>query len=536
MSRCTSPCPRLSNPSNSVGAVTTRPWRDVDADLFRFTTTDLRDLHIALMAAFERAAVLAPVLNLEAIRLALSEVHWDEPIEDERLLQALRSLVDWRLLDVTQDHSAHYATPEEFERRNLQWSLTPRGDAAVTGVQAALDSLRHVAGLQPAVLDRIGDDLVELVAYLGRPADDASDVDIHFRLAGIEGHLAGLVVNVRQFNRALQSIVGQDSDNETFADVKLRTVTYLKEFVDGVERPRRRIRLGIETLRPDSPALFDRAVRGARLAPATEDDPATAWIAERQRRWEALESWFAPYPAARPRVAGMVDLARTAINQLLRVLERRHAERRRSASLADDFRALAALFSQAPTSDDAHRLFDAAFGLRPARHAHLPNVEGTARRPHDAWGAIEPVAVAPSLRTTGSVTNRGRPRPVPDPTAHRAVRLLAEAERLADHQRVVSALATDGSVRLSTLAELGDAEFAELFGLLSQALDAGPSSDGRCRAQSVDGRVEIILGDASGHARLTTAAGTMTAPDFTVEITVASAPALIRRPGVRHHG
>jgi hypothetical protein len=127
------------------------------------------------------------------------------------------------------------------------------------------------------------------------------------------------------------------------------------------ERPRRRIRLGIETLRPETPALFDRAVRGARLPPATEDDPATAWIAERQRRWEALESWFAPYPAARPRVG------------------------------------------------------------RDGR----PGSNG------DRWGAVEPVA-----------------------------------------------LATDGSVRLSSLAELGDAEFAELFGLLSRCWrwDHGPSA------------------------------------------------------------
>jgi hypothetical protein len=33
-----------------------RVWRSIDADLFRFTTTDLREQHLALMAAFEEAA------------------------------------------------------------------------------------------------------------------------------------------------------------------------------------------------------------------------------------------------------------------------------------------------------------------------------------------------------------------------------------------------------------------------------------------------------------------------------------------------
>jgi hypothetical protein len=40
----------------------------VDADLFRFTTTDLQDLHLAIMTAFEEAAVLAPSLGLDEVR------------------------------------------------------------------------------------------------------------------------------------------------------------------------------------------------------------------------------------------------------------------------------------------------------------------------------------------------------------------------------------------------------------------------------------------------------------------------------------
>src|SRR5436305_15258019 len=101
-----------------------RVWRGVDQDLFRFTTTDLRDLHVALMAAFEDAAVLAPALNLEQVRAALVGSGWDEPVSDEAVHRALDSLVGWRLLEVTQDHGARYATPEEFERKNLTWSLT----------------------------------------------------------------------------------------------------------------------------------------------------------------------------------------------------------------------------------------------------------------------------------------------------------------------------------------------------------------------------------------------------------------------------
>jgi hypothetical protein len=108
-----------------------RPWRTLDADLLRFTTTDLRELHLAIMTAFEESAVLAPALNLDQVRSSVAAVGWDDPIEDDVLHRAMAALTGWGLLEATQDHSARYATPEEFERKNLQWSLTPRGEAAI---------------------------------------------------------------------------------------------------------------------------------------------------------------------------------------------------------------------------------------------------------------------------------------------------------------------------------------------------------------------------------------------------------------------
>ena len=43
-------------------------------NLFRFTVTDLRELHIALMTAFEETAVLVPALNFDQVRSALAAV------------------------------------------------------------------------------------------------------------------------------------------------------------------------------------------------------------------------------------------------------------------------------------------------------------------------------------------------------------------------------------------------------------------------------------------------------------------------------
>jgi len=500
-----------------------RPWRDLDADLFRFTATDLRELYVAVMTAFERSGVLAPTLNLDGVREALRAVGWDEPVSDDQLVAALGSLTGWGLLEVSQDHTATYATPEDFERRNLQWSLAPKGEAAVAGMLAALDSLRHAVSLQPAVLDAIGDALVEVAALLDQPTDPKVDAQLHLRLAEVEAHLAGLVTSVRQFNTQLQRLVrastADGSAAELFLDVKRRTVTYLEEFVEGVDRPRRRVERAVRDLEDRTALLFDRAVRGANLAPVAGDDPAPTWIAERQRRWEALGSWFAPAGDEPAQVAGLLRVAQAAIVELLRVLERRWDERRRSASVASDLRALARLFRDAPSDDDAHRLFQAAFGLWPSRHAHLMPVDAEPRQVRRAWGEAEAVEVAPSLRTTGTVQQRGRSKPVASTERWRAERLRAQAAELVAHQRVRAAIETGGRVDLRTVGALEPDAFRELLGLLAHALDAPAAGDGTRRALSSDGRVEIVLWPSDGRtARLRTTDGTLTAPNFGISV------------------
>ncbi|HVM01511.1 MAG TPA: TIGR02677 family protein [Acidimicrobiales bacterium] len=510
-----------------------RPWRVVDAELFRFTTTELHDLHVAVMAAFEQAAVLAPALNLDQVRTALAAGGWDEPTDDDTLQRALASLVGWGLLDATQDHAARYGTPEEFERKNLQWSLTPRGEAAVAGVLHALDSLRHAVGLQTAVLDAIGDGLADLAELAtAHPRTLAGDAKVHIQLAQVEGHLDALVRSVRSFNGHLQRLMREDgTDDEVFADAKRATVNYLDEYVQGVDRPQRRLAAGIERVEALGLAtVFDRALAGANLAPVAGADPGPAWLAERGRHWQALRAWFAPAGAAggdgtaveRPRIDGLLDVARTAIVELLRVLERRLSHRRRSASVADDFRALARLFVAAPGDAEAHRLFAAAFGLWPARHAHPAPLDGEGRAPTTSWLEADPVDVAPSLRTTGDLQQRGRPRPVSDPSYYRAARQRDQAAALAAHDEVREALATRGRVRLSAFDRLPPAAFAELLALLAAGLDAPLGTDGTRRALSADGRVEVVLEDPGDGraARLSTDDGVLHGPDLLVSITV----------------
>jgi uncharacterized protein (TIGR02677 family) len=497
-----------------------RAWTRLPPDLLRFATTERHELYVAVMCVFDDSAVLSPAMTFDQVRTGLASVGWDEPLEDVQLHQTLDALTKWRLLDVTQNHAARYATPEEFERKNLQWSLTGYGQAAVAGVLHALDALAQSVSLQPAVIDAIADGLAEIGALA--QATPVEVPRIATRLAEVEGHLASLVTNVRQFNTQLQRLLREDAtSNEVFEEVKRRTVTYLKEYVDGVERPARRVATHVLRLSEiGTSVVFDHALKGANLAPVAGADPSVVWLAERTKRWDALRVWFAPVDEDEPRIASLVVVARHAILQLLRVLERRWEARRRSASIADDFRALAKWFRDAIDDDEAHRLFVVAFGLWSSRHAHL-RAEGVDEvASTTSWTDAPPVLVAPALRTTGTLTNRGRVASVRDPAALRARRQREQAEAFSREERTRASLRTTGRVRLSTFSGIDAAAFAELLMLLSEALSASLAGDGTRRATSTDGAVEIVLvAPTDGQrAHLETEHGTLSAPDYEVEI------------------
>jgi hypothetical protein len=132
------------------------------------------------------------------------------------------------------------------------------------------------------------------------------------------------------------------------------------------------------------------------------------------------------------------------------------------------------------------------------------------------------VEVAPSLRTSGSLANRGRVRPIADPAALRAARQREQAESLMAHRAIRAALATDGAVRLSHFDRLPDTEFSELLDLLAVGLDAEIGADGARRALSLDGQVEVVLSDdGRGEvAALRTESGVLHGPDMVVTISL----------------
>jgi uncharacterized protein (TIGR02677 family) len=496
----------------------------VPPEMFRFTSGDRAQLYVAVLHAFGEANErLETALGIDDIRARLRSVGWLDALEDDDLTAALDQLRTWQLLDVIQNHTENYRTASEYERRNLQYSLTRRGEAAFAGVVHAMGVLASTGALQTAVLDAISDRLGELVSQLG--AGSSSDRRIFSTLTELEGHLDALRQNTKQFNGELQRLLrADDTQLATFHEVKSATVAYLQEFLTNLDQRAHAIATRIQLIEDHGIGLVHhRALLGAELPPLSGTDPGPAWLAHRRARWEGLRAWFLPSDGTAPRAEQLHIVARRAIIALLQVLDRITESRRRSSSAVADFRELARWFAVAPSDAELHRLWSTVFGLSSARHAHLGHPDPELVGPGTSWREAPPVEVSPLLRSAGRTerfSRTGRVRDVSTIRAERAERATAERAQL---QAAWDLLDTGGGVRLSGVGRLDHDVFERLLDLLGRALAVAPDPGGTRRTATGDGRVEILLRPPKDGAvaELLTPLGRFTGPDYEIDIRTA---------------
>ncbi|GAA4688742.1 TIGR02677 family protein [Promicromonospora umidemergens] len=500
--------------------------------LFRFTGADRNALYTALLYAFGDANDrLVTSLTADDVRRHLDDVGWRDELGDAELTAALDQLVAWDLLESGQNHTERYRTVREYERRNLQFSLTRHGEAALAGHAAAVAALQATGSLQTAVLEAIADRLDQLadLAASAPPArtsatDEAAlDRKVYVALQELEGHLTALAANVKRFNADLQRLLrAQEVDEETFADVKQATVTYLQEYLSRLDERAARIVRSLDRVRAQGvDAVLARALAGAELPPQLRTaDREERWLAQARARWAGLDAWFSPLDGSRPRAEELGAAGRRAILALLQVLERLWAARRRPSSIEADFRTLARWFAAAPSDADLHRLWRVGFGLHSARHAHLDRVDPETVSAGVPWQAAPPVPVSRTLRESGRTAVFSRTGKVRDVSALRRER--AEQARAEREQAIAAldALGTGGETRLSQIARLDPVAFRHLLALVGKAVAvAGP---GPRSVRSSDGLVALTLTPAPGGARavLRTTFGELECPDFTIRLDV----------------
>ncbi len=493
----------------------------VPADMFRFTTGDRAPLYSAILQAFGDANErLVTALGLDDVRERLRGVGWFDALTDDDLTQALKQLREWQLLDVIQNHAENYRTAQEYERRNLQYSLTRRGEAAFAGVQHALTVLASTGALQTAVLDAIADRLAELDRLL---ADTGSG---DRRIFSTLQELEGLTRRAARQHQAVQRGAAAAAAHRRRRAVDVpRGQGRHRGLSPGVpHQPRPAVPRRRGGRRPDRGPRPGNAVAAGAARRRASPSGAPARPPSGSRAAAPLGGAACLVPAGR-RFARQVEqlhhVARRAIVTLLQVLDRITESRRRSTGAVQDFRELARWFAAAPADDDLHRLWSTAFGLGPSRHAHLAHADPELTSATESWRDAPPVEVSALLRTSGRTerfTRTGRVRDVAELKAARAERARAERAEL---EAAWSLLRTRAPVRLSHFGALDHEVFERLMEVLGRALAARPDSTGVRRAVTGDGRVEVALRPPAARrapAVLRTPRGTLTGPDFVIEV------------------
>ncbi|WP_037317620.1 TIGR02677 family protein [Amycolatopsis orientalis] len=488
----------------------------VPPEMFRFTDGSKSGLPLAILHVFGEANErLETALGIDDIRTRLREAGWLETLDDEDLAKALDQLRSQSHLDVVQNHAGDYRTASEYERRNLQYSLTRQGEAALAGIIRANEVLAGSGALQTATLDALGERLGELVRQL----EDGTDRRVFSTLAEIESHLETFRDNTKRFNGDLQRLLRAEADLSTFHEVKASTVAYLQQFLNDLEQHTHTIGTRVKEIDEYGvERVHRRALNGAGL-PA----PDPRWLELRKARWDGLRAWFLPEDGATPRVEDLHQVARRAIITLLQVLDRITESRRRASSAVADFRELARWFTVVPAQEDLHRLWSTMFGLSSARHAHLAHADPEVVSTTASWLDAPPVEVSELLRSAGRTERFTKTGRVRDVTAIRAARVQQAIAERAELEAAWSMLDTGGVVRLSAFEKLDHTVFERLLDLLGQALGSSPGIGGTRRSTTSDGQIEIILRPPHNGAvaRLTTTSGVFRGPDYEIEISTA---------------
>ncbi|WP_437580682.1 TIGR02677 family protein [Sorangium sp. So ce887] len=480
--------------------------------VFTYLTVENAALYRAIMRSFVEARErfvlhLRPADVLRAVR--------ENGLDATAVDAALQQLCAWGDLQSHLD-TADVATVEEFYRPRFLYQLTPQGEAVERAVSVYVEALAQRGELQAAALGDIRTLLESVAQMLSRPELD--DSAVHLALSALRARFDELTSQAQAFMGSLQrSIDLHGAGVASFLAYKQRLIDYLERFVGQLVIATADI---AELLgHVDAAAARRLAESAGRREIADALDGEEADLRAAAARWEAriegLRGWFIGRPGVPSQAEELRARARAAIPALLAAIASLHDRRFTRSDRAADLRTLARWFAEAPTDEDAHRLWRAAFGLASARHLFV-DPEALAEREaapvpaSRSWLDAPPLRISPRLRATGRHARPGRPNDVIDRSREKALLLAHEDEEERALAEARARLATGRPARLSELGELTPLAFDMLLDWLGEALAAGggetTSSDGSIAISLVptnDGRV----------ATVETPAGTFRGPD-----------------------
>lgn len=422
----------------------------------------------------------------------------------ERLEQELQQLVRWG--NLTNSHDLAAATClQDFYRARFIYRLTAIGEAAHRAVLDVEATVGRSGSLQTAMLVRIRDALESLAAAALSSSLDGPTVlnqlrDLCSAFDSLTAEAGRFLADLDRYTDSPRLVTAPARgtglpDADRFLLHKQAVLSYISSFVDQLRRLAGEIADSLAAVqRRGIEELLLAAVAAAELPPALEEqDPRSCWLSEQRARIEGICCWFLGQDGAEPTVERLRAVAVGAVIKLTRVLGRLNERRAHPADRAADFRALARWFHRCPDDESAHRLYQAAFGLYPARHFHIAEENPGATSAAESFWQAPPVAVPVRLRSFGHLSHAGRPPAARDHSNEKqwiAARRRREREALeAAYERFLGSEYTC----ISDLATLTEPELDALLLLLSDAMAAPRDQDGIRRARTADGRYQVSL-------------------------------------------
>ena len=475
--------------------------------IFAYTVEPLAPLYRAVLRLFLEAK------TRYRIQFRPDEVASELRCGAQDAERALDQLVQWGNLRRSHD-TGRVATLADFRRRHLIYQLTPAGEAAERAVGEVVAALERSGSLQRVMLGTILRNLVEIRQELGRPEPTPERLFEH--LFNLTEQFRALTENASAFLARLHEAIDQGEVHvEAFLVYKQAVLEYLEQFLGELSETAPRITAEVQGIDPEAERLILLAAQAdAAPSPLGIQDPAEGL----RRKWRGIAAGFVGDGREPATVEHLRAAARGAINRILLVLERLHEKRFRRFSRTADLLRLAGWFDGLASGEEAHRLFQQAFGLFGARHLGGLDDDPDLVQPGTSWWEAPPVPVAPALRRTGRGTALGRTPPVAD---HSQVKDFLAARYRREQEAQAAALtrfAGRGPVALAGLPPLSADELALLLSFLDRLLAAAPGPDGRREARSRDGRLWLRLEETGGSATIDSPAGRLILPAWVLTV------------------
>ncbi|WP_154769099.1 TIGR02677 family protein [Nakamurella alba] len=393
-------------------------------DLFRYLTASESAEYVAIMELF--SATLLVDLSPAEVAQAVSDTGTDLTVQ---IAEArCRQLVEWGNLTPA-PRDARVNTVADFWRARSRFQISKLGGRTHRAVMEVLQAAEGAREVARELLGQIVNSLDRIAQALDQPEQAHPDA------------VAGMVTSVfndhqlfsdsaRDFYAYLSGVLSRfDLVDEEYTQFK----RLLLDYVDLINADVNRHAPAIAARLTDLQARLDDLLNILNKVRGLDIEAVDRGRGRSRSDWEELAIWYGADGSG----SGADQLraaAGVALGQLISNAKRMLDTSGVGYSRRADLLRLARWFDTAET-DDAHRLFAAAFIAYPARHLALGPEEPDPRiGPTTSFWTAPAVDVPVSLRERADRAIRGRSSRVPDPAADRRA-LAQQAEREAEERR-----------------------------------------------------------------------------------------------------